>query len=244
MYIYIHGNKWHNSVNHHKPETEKFSHFKEDLAQSIMIPTKLATSRACPITIILLFHHYTIACLIRKKPAKSPCLHDFGWPTFLLNSAWFRTSANGYGIMGPCQAVTLWLWLTESYWSHGPVEIVDLPSYKMVDLSSSLCGYVYQRVTNIWNKPCYILHVSSHNPRHVSPGHPGLQLAPETEAGRGLRKAPLGESVHLAPVQFGFYMVFIWCLIIWFYMVFIWFNTVSKGFQHSFIWFNHGIILE
>ena len=26
-----------------------------------------------------------------------------------------------------------------NYWSHGPVEIVDLPSYNMVDLSSSLC---------------------------------------------------------------------------------------------------------
>ena len=28
---------------------------------------------------------------------------------------------------------------TKSYWSHGPVEIVDLASYNMVDLSSSLC---------------------------------------------------------------------------------------------------------
>ena len=27
----------------------------------------------------------------------------------------------------------------QAYPSHGPVEIVDLPSYKMVDLSSSLC---------------------------------------------------------------------------------------------------------
>ena len=27
---------------------------------------------------------------------------------------------------------------TVGYWSHGPIEIVDLPSYKKVDLSSSL----------------------------------------------------------------------------------------------------------
>ena len=53
-----------------------------------------------------------------------------------------------------------------SYWSHGPVEIVDFPNYNMVDLSSSLrkrlpeghhypigpwCWYVYiYMYANIW----------------------------------------------------------------------------------------------
>ena len=38
--------------------------------------------------------------------------------------------------------------------SHGPVEIVDLPSYKMVDLSSSFFVNVYQRVKSRGiNKP-------------------------------------------------------------------------------------------
>ena len=42
---------------------------------------------------------------------------------------------------------TLW-WCQNSYWSHGPVEIVDLPSYKkMVNFHSFL--YVYQRVNGI-----------------------------------------------------------------------------------------------
>jgi hypothetical protein len=38
---------------------------------------------------------------------------------------------------------TLWL-CQNSYWSHGPVEIVDLPSYKMVILHGDVV--VYQRV--------------------------------------------------------------------------------------------------
>ena len=32
-----------------------------------------------------------------------------------------------------------WLCLTKTDIENGPVEIVDLPSYNMVDLSSSLC---------------------------------------------------------------------------------------------------------
>ena len=46
---------------------------------------------------------------------------------------------------GDISIVSLWYFCYKKRtWSHGPVEIVDLPSYDMVDLSSSLCLYVDQ----------------------------------------------------------------------------------------------------
>ena len=42
---------------------------------------------------------------------------------------------------------TLWFFFTKSELENGPVEIVDLPSYKMVDLSSSLCKRLPGRVS-------------------------------------------------------------------------------------------------
>ena len=37
----------------------------------------------------------------------------------------------------------------QAYPSHGPVEIVELPSYQMVDLSSSLCRRLPGRVASL-----------------------------------------------------------------------------------------------